>query len=86
MNDHSMQNGAIEELLKSVKFMIQSALKHTTCIYDGIIVSNNNDGRWNIQYNGEIHAVKPYGTNIPTVGSMVKVIIPQGNQAIAFFI
>ena len=86
MNDHSMQNGAIEELLKSVNFMIQSALKHTTRIYDGIIISNNNDGRWNIQYNGETHAVKPYGSNTPAIGNIVKVIIPQGNQAIAFFI
>ena len=77
---------AVSELLKSINFMITSALSKTTKIYEGIIVSNNNDGRWNIQYNGEIHAVKPYNVSNPTVGSMVKVFVPQGNQAIAFFI
>ena len=85
MNDHSMQNGAIEELLKSVNFMIQSALKNTTKIYNGFVVSNNNDGRWNIQYNGEIHPIQAYGAAVPTVGMIVKVIVPQGNQALSWF-
>lgn len=84
-NQNSMEL-AINELLKSIKYMIQKELSYTTKIYDGIIVSNNNDGRWNIQYNGEIHPVKPYNNSNPLVGNMVKVIIPQGNQALSFFI
>lgn len=65
--------------------MIQTAFKQTTHIYDGIVLSNNNDGRWNVQYNGEIHPVKAYGSAIPVAGSMVKVLIPQGNQALSWF-
>lgn len=80
-------NDALEEMIKSIIFLVQDNLKqNTTKIYSGIILSNNNDGRWNIQYNGETHPVKPYNVSNPTVGSMVKVIIPQGNQAISFFI
>lgn len=78
--------GLITEILKSVWYLINKAMRKTTKVYDGIIISNNNDGRWNIQYNGNIHAVRPYGSITPTVGAMVKVIIPQGNQALSFFI
>lgn len=79
-------DGAINEILKSVKHMITASYKQSTQVYEGIIISNNNDGRWNIQYNGETHPIKPYGSIVPSVGLNVKVIIPQGNQAIAFFI
>lgn len=83
--EHSNMDLALDEVLKSVDYMIKSALSKTTKIYDGLIISNNNDGRWNIQYNGEVHAVKPYGSITPAVGNLVKVFIPQGNQAISFF-
>ena len=78
--------GLINEILKSVWYLIKKAMRKTTRVYDGIIISNNNDGRWNVRYNGNLHAVKPYGSITPTVGAMVKVIVPQGNQALAFFI
>lgn len=86
MENQSSMDSAIEVLIKSFDYMLNMALSKTTQIYEGIIVSNNNDGRWNIQYNGEIHPVKPYGSIVPTVGTNVKIIIPQGNQAVAFFI
>ena len=86
MENQSSMDSAIEVLIKSFDYMLNMALSKTTKIYEGIILSNNNDGRWNIQYNGETHPVKPYGSIIPSVGMNVKVIIPQGNQAIAFFI
>lgn len=76
---------AIEQLLKSIDFMIKSALKETTKIYNGFVVSNNNDGRWNVQYNGETHPIQAYGAAVPTVGMIVKVIVPQGNQALSWF-
>ena len=75
----------LNELLKSIKYMINSSLSKTTKIYDGIVVSSNSNNKWNIKYNGEIHAVKGYGNVIPTAGSIVKVLIPQGNQALAWF-
>lgn len=58
----------------------------TTKIYEGIIVSNNNDGRWNIRYNGEVHPVRSYGNASPAVDQMVKVFVPQGNQSLAWFL
>lgn len=58
----------------------------TTKIYDGVIVSNNGDGRWNIRYNGEVHPVRSYGNASPTVDQMVKVFVPQGNQNLAWFL
>lgn len=85
MNNQAMVDTMIQEILKSINYMLNSSLDKTTKIYNGIIVSNNNDGRWNIQYNGETHPVKPYNISSPEVGTVVKVFIPQNNQALAFF-
>lgn len=76
----------IDEMLRSIQYMIDNAIKNTTQIYSGLIVSNNNDGRWNVKYNERTQPMKPYGSINPTVGQNVKVIIPQGNTSIAFFI
>ena len=78
---------AVNEIIRGIKYRIDDSIrKSTTKIYDGVIVSNNNDGRWNIRYNGETHPVKPYGSITPAVDMMVKVFVPQGNQNLAFFI
>ena len=85
MNKKSYQK-ASNSIIKSMEFLINNYLKNKqTVIYDGIIVSNNNDGKWNIKYNGEVHSVKLYGSGTPNVNDVVKVIIPQGNQALAWF-
>ena len=86
MNNQVNMEYAVESLLRGFDYILKQSLNKTTQIYEGIIISNNNDGKWNIQYNGETHAVKPYGNIVPSVGKNVKVIIPQGNQAVAFFI
>lgn len=65
--------------------MLTLSMKETTKCYDGIVLSSNNNGKWNVKYNGEIHALKGYGTAIPNVNTVVKVIVPQGNQALAWF-
>ena len=75
----------IDEMIKSVAYLINNALKQTTKIYDGIIVSNNNDGRWNVTYNGKTRPVTPYGSISPNIGKVVKIFVPQGNDALAFF-
>lgn len=84
-----MQNdnqAAIREMLKSFAYLLDEALKKTTKTYEGIVLSPASDSRkWNVRYNNEIHAVKLYGSGTPTVNMMVKVIIPQGNQALAWF-
>ena len=76
---------AVTELLKGISYMLELLLNNTTKIYDGQVISNNNDGRWNIRYNGELHPIRPYGSNLPSVGQVVKVFIPQGNQALSWF-
>lgn len=84
MNKTNKDN-ALNEIIKSIFYMIQNSIKKTTQVYDGIVISNNNDGRWNIKYNGEIHAVKLYGSTLPSVNSIVKVVVPQGNQNLSWF-
>lgn len=84
-----MQNdyqNAIKEILKGVAYLLAESAKQNTQCYDGIIIGDNGNGRWNVQYNGETHSLKPYGSIVPSIGSMVKVIIPQGNTSVAFFI
>ena len=76
---------AIQELLKGIQYMLDGVLKQATKVYDGLITASNGDGTWNIRYNGEVHALKPYGSISPAVGAVVKVIIPQGNQSLAYF-
>lgn len=84
-----MQNdyqSAIKEILKGVAYLLAESAKQNTQCYDGIIVGDNGNGKWNVQYNGEIHSLKSYGSIVPAIGKMVKVIIPQGNTSVAFFI
>lgn len=85
MNNDIIQDLAMEEMIRSIQYMIKNFLKNSTQIYDGIVISAAQNNKWNIQYNGEVHAVKLYGTNSPTTGDKVKVFIPQGNQSVAFF-
>ena len=78
--------GAVEEMLKGIAYLLEDVAKHTTQCYDGIIVKQANGGKWTVQFNGEKHDLKPYGNVAPTINRMVKVIIPQGNMSVAFFI
>ena len=75
----------IKEMLKSFGFLMKIFSNQTTKIYDGLIIGENSNGSWNVRYNGEVHALTAYGTIAPTVGKMVKVFIPQGNQNLAYF-
>lgn len=77
---------AIEQIIRGMTYMVNDTINNSmTKVYDGIVISNNNDGRWNIKYNGETHPVKPYGPIAPNVNAIVKVIVPQGNQALSWF-
>ena len=75
----------IQQVLKSIDYMINNAIKKTTQNYSGIVVSNNNNGKWNVQYNGETHPIFYYGDSTPTIGDVVQVFVPQGNQNLACF-
>lgn len=82
----NMNKEAIEQIIRGMTYMVNDTINNNmTKVYDGIVISNNNDGRWNVKYNGETHPVKPYGSIIPNVNAIVKVIVPQGNQALSWF-
>lgn len=82
----SINQDAIDAIIRGISQMIDDFNNKTTKIYDGVIVSQADNGKWNIKYNGKIHAIKPYGNITPSINSMVKIIVPQGNQNLAFFI
>lgn len=77
---------ALSEILKGIKYLINQALLKTTKCYDGIILSQNDNDKWTIKFNGESHVIKKYGNITPAIGMVVKVIIPQNNMSLAFFI
>lgn len=85
MNELNDVLALIREMLRSVKYMVDNALSKTTQCYDGVIISQAGNGKWNIRVNGNVYAIKNYSNITPTIGSVVKVIIPQGNQALAWF-
>lgn len=76
---------AIQEILKGVRYIVNQAMSNTTKCYNGIILSQASDGKWNVKFNGETHELKPYGSIIPSTGLVVKVFIPQNNMSLAFF-
>lgn len=82
---NSNTNVVIDEMLRSIQYMINKSMSKSTQCYDGLVVSNAGNGKWNIMYNGETHAIKGYGLATPSINTVVKVIIPQGNQALAWF-
>lgn len=77
---------AIQKLIEGFSILLKEAIKNTTKIYSGVIISQGSNGKWNIRYNGETHLISSYGNITPVIGNMVKVIIPDGNQNLAFFI
>lgn len=82
-----IKQDAIEEIIRGITWMVQESIKNCiTNSYDGLILSQANDNKWNVQYNGKTHSIPPYGSVVPSIGKMVKVIVPQGNQSLAYFI
>lgn len=76
---------AVKQLIRGVKYIVHQIVdKSSTQVYDGIVLSEATNGKWNVQYNGKTHAIKPYKIT-PTASAMVKVFVPQGNQNLAFF-
>lgn len=83
---HQDFQATIVEMLKAFKYLLHETLrKQGTKCYEGLVQSQNADGSWSIFFNNEAHNLKPYGSIIPAVGKIVKVIVPQGNMNLAFF-
>lgn len=77
---------AIKEILKGINYIVDKAMSKTTKCYDGIIESQK-ENKWYVRFNGESHLISHYGEiSVPTTGKVVKVIVPQNNIALAFFI
>ena len=76
---------AIKEMLKSFGFLMKIFSNQTTKIYDGLIIGENDDGSWNVRYNGPVH---PY-TKSPVLsaffGVMLCVFLLRGHQNLAYF-
>lgn len=85
MDNNSLYTEAVGSLTKGMNYMIEQALKGITQIYNGFIVSTNGN-KYNIRLNGETYALSQYGDFSHSVGETVKVIVPQGNMNMAFFI
>lgn len=76
---------AIQTIMQSVKYMIDTKMAHTTKIYDGLILSINGTNA-NIRINGKDYVVPSYGLLEHNANQIVKVFVPQGNMNLAFYI
>ena len=76
---------AIQELMRSVKYMIDSRMEHTTKIYNGLILSMSGNVA-TIKINGKTYDIPQYGSFSHGANDVVNVFIPQGNMNLAFFI
>ena len=84
-NLQNMQS-AINEMIKSIRHMIEQAMKGTTQCYNGIVTVVNADGTYQVQLNGQVANLSVYGNYTPTVNEIVKVLVPQGNMSVAFIL
>lgn len=76
---------ALDQIMRGINIMLNHYIdNYTTQIYTGI-VKDQIGNKWAIEYNGEIHNMSPYKI-VPQKNDIVKVIIPNGNQNLGFFI
>lgn len=85
MKENEVFKEAVNQIARSVEYMLDQKELGSTKIYNGIITSLTN-GVATIQINGKIFTINQYGTFTHTVNDMVKVFVPQGNMNLAFFI
>ena len=76
---------AIKSICNSIKYMIDQATKQVTQIYNGVIITIENNN-YTVQINGLTYNLTQYGNLSHSVGDVVKVFVPQGNMNMAFFI
>lgn len=76
----------INELLRGIALMINTATAATTKVYNGLVTQQNADGKYEVIVNNKTYTLPHYGENGVQINQIVKVIVPQGNMSIAFFI
>lgn len=82
MSNLENSKNAVNEFLRSIKYMIDEAINKTTKVYSGRVVSIG-QGKCTVEMNGSTVSASYSGNNI-AVGSVVHVIIPQGNINMAY--
>ena len=86
MDNNKDNQKAIDEILKSIKYLLnQMAVSYGTKIYDGLVIQSMTGNKWKIRFNGEEKDITLHGNTSPKINSMVKVYIPQGNYNLAYF-
>lgn len=85
MDNNEIFKEAVNQIARSIDYMLDQKDLGNTKIYNGLItaLSNNNAS---IKINGKIFSINQYGTFTHNVNDMVKVFVPQGNMNLAFFI
>lgn len=82
----NLERQASEAIISGVSQYIEQYLgQNGTFVYDGLVKGILDNTRYSIQYNGKVHAVKLYGKAAPTIGQVVKVVVPQGNDSVSWF-
>lgn len=71
---------ALNEITRSIDYLVNQKLNKTTKIYDGILLPNGL-----VRINGKDYSVKQYGEGSFEPNTLVKVFVPQGNMNMAFW-
>lgn len=84
MNQNDIFKEAVNQIARSVEYMLDQKEMNGTKIYSGLIVSLN-DNIASIKINGKNFTIEQYGNFVHSVNDVVKVFVPQGNMNLAFF-
>jgi len=74
-----------QELLDSIKIIVEKELEDISNIYIGNVVSVSTNNKCTVMFNGKQYDVTYYG-GTPTVNKNYPVFVPQGNMANAFLV
>lgn len=85
MNQNKVFEEAVNQMARSIEYMLDQKETNTTKIYSGLILSITNDTA-SIKINGKDFIIKQYGNFTHNVNDIVKIFVPQGNMNLAFFI
>lgn len=72
---------ALQEIIRSIEYLVEQKLQQNTQIFDGLLLSNGQ-----IRINGKDYFIKQYGNLSHENNSVVKVFVPKGNMNISFYI
>lgn len=76
---------AVLSMASSMKYMIDETAKGGTQVYDGIVFSQTGN-KCTTKVNGKEYSLPIYGEATLSRGTIVKVVVPQGNMSSAFIL